>query len=453
MNTLESELSYTRETLQSAIEELQTSNEELQATNEELVASNEELQSTNEELHSVNEELYTVNAELQRKISELRELNADMQHFLESTDVGTMFLDANLRIRKYTPKIASVFHIQPQDVGRSIRHFSHSLQRASLLKEIELALLEGIVVEDEVRDGEGTTFFLRILPYRAASGGDSSDSLLGVLPAGRIEGVVVSLTDISALDRVRSRLRQLSAIVESSDDAIIGQSPDGTITTWNRGAERLYGYPAGEVIGRNITILAPDSAAAQIRSFLERVKRGERIEHAETMRVRKDRSLMDVSVSISPIHDSDGRICGASAIVRDVAQLRNAEREVAEREAHIRLLLDSTAEAIIGIGPDGLCSFVNPACVRMLGYNSAEELIGRHIHRIFHLFNTTGNTHSDEECPIFRRAAYRTGYALRSGTAVACGRIEIPLGILELPDPARNSGGRSGGDVPRHHRP
>src|SRR5262249_22213272 len=136
LTTLEGELSYTRETLQATIEELQTSNEELQATNEELVASNEELQSTNEELHSVNEELYTVNAELQRKIAELRELNADMQHFLESTDVGILFLDRNLCIRKYTPKLASVFHIQEQDSGRSIRHFSHTLKRPELVEDI-----------------------------------------------------------------------------------------------------------------------------------------------------------------------------------------------------------------------------------------------------------------------------------------------------------------------------
>jgi two-component system CheB/CheR fusion protein len=402
MDTLESELSYTRETLQSTIEELQTSNEELQATNEELVASNEELQSTNEELHSVNEELYTVNAELQRKIAELRELNADMQHFLESTDAGTLFLDANLRIRKYTPKIASVFHIQTQDVGRSIRHFSHSLQRPTLLQDIDLALQEGIAIEDEVRDGEGTTFFLRILPYRAAAGGDSADSLVGIRSAGRIEGVVLSLTDISALDRVRSKVRQLSAIVESSDDAIIGQTLDGTVMTWNRGAERLYGYMPEEVIGRSIAVLAPRSGSEQIPALLEAVKRGERIEHAETMRVRKDGALLDVSVSISPIYDSEGKISGASAIVRDVAQLRKAQREVMEREAHIRLLLESTAEAIIGVGPDGLCSFVNPSCVRMLGFVSTDELIGRHIHRIFHFIGTNGTAHTEEECPIYR---------------------------------------------------
>src|SRR5205085_12382351 len=187
IETLEGELRYAKENLQATVEELETANEELQATNEELVASNEELQSTNEELHSVNEELYTVNAELQRKNAELRELNVDMQHFLESTDVGTVFLDRNLGIRKYTPRIASVFHIQPQDIGRSIRHFSHSLKRSSLQDEIERALADGIITEDEVRDLDGTTFFLRILPYRAPNR-EEGNPMLGALRTSRIEG-------------------------------------------------------------------------------------------------------------------------------------------------------------------------------------------------------------------------------------------------------------------------
>jgi two-component system CheB/CheR fusion protein len=234
LNTLEADLSYTRETLQATTEELQTSNEKIQATNEELVASNEKHQSTNEELHSVNEELYTVNAELQRKIAELRELNADMQHFLESTDVGILFLDRNLYIRKYTPKITSVFHIQPQDSGRSIRHLSHSLRRPTLLEDIERALTEGVITEDEVRDSDGTTFFLRIFPYRSSRGGaDAQDPRLGYIP-GNIEGVVMSLTDTSALERVRARLRQMSAIVESCEDAIIGTTLEGAITARRR---------------------------------------------------------------------------------------------------------------------------------------------------------------------------------------------------------------------------
>jgi two-component system CheB/CheR fusion protein len=401
LNTLEAELSYTRETLQSTIEELQTSNEELQATNEELVASNEELQSTNEELHSVNEELYTVNAELQRKIAELRELNADMQHFLESTDVGTLFLDRNLCIRKYTPKIASVFHIQQQDVGRSIRHFSHNLKRPTLLEDIERALRDGVAIEDEVRDGDGTTFFLRILPYRGTVSGESPDGLLGTRTLGSIEGVVLSVTDISALERVRSRLRQMSAIVESSEDAIIGSTLEGVMTTWNRGAERLYGYSADEAIGQHISVLAPPGHEREIEAMFESLRRGERIEQSDTMRIRRDGTPIDVSVTISPVLDSEGRIIGASAIGRDVTQLRKAERDVAEREARIRLLLDSTAEGIIGLGPDGVCTFVNPACVRLLGYKSADELTGQHIHALIHPHNGDSNSHLEKDCPIY----------------------------------------------------
>src|SRR5262249_6699941 len=107
VRNLEAELSYSRESLQASVEELEASNEELQATNEELVASNEELQSTNEELHSVNEELYTVNAEYQKKIFELVELNTDFKHLLDAADFGILFLDANLRIRKFTPKMSA----------------------------------------------------------------------------------------------------------------------------------------------------------------------------------------------------------------------------------------------------------------------------------------------------------------------------------------------------------
>src|SRR5262249_39723933 len=164
--TLEPELAYTRETLQATIEELETSNEEMQATNEELIASNEELQSTNEELHSVNEELYTVNAEYQQKIVELKELNTDLAHLLEGTDVGTVFLDRELRIRRFTSQIARVFRFQLYDIGRRISDFSHNIERPQLMEEIEQVRATGAVVEDEVRDRGSVPYFLRVLPYR-----------------------------------------------------------------------------------------------------------------------------------------------------------------------------------------------------------------------------------------------------------------------------------------------
>jgi two-component system CheB/CheR fusion protein len=326
MSALETELAYTKETLQATIEELETSNEEMQATNEELVASNEELQSTNEELHSVNEELYSVNAEYQQKIAELKELNADIQHLLEGTDVGTLFLDRDLRIRRFTPRIASVFHIVEHDVGRQISDFSHNIERRSLMEDIERARRDGAMLEAPVRDRHGTPYFLRILPYRVAAGRDG-DAAGRRSDGAPIQGVVLTLTDITALDKARSKLAQLSAIVESCDDAIVGKALDGTVTSWNRGAERLYGYTADEAIGQNVRMLmnAPDG---ELERYLDMIRRGEKVEHVQSVRVRKDGSRFEVSLTISPIWDHDGELVGVSAIARDVTPLVVAQREL-----------------------------------------------------------------------------------------------------------------------------
>jgi two-component system CheB/CheR fusion protein len=340
METLETELAYTRETLQATIEELETSNEEMQATNEELVASNEELQSTNEELHSVNEELYTVNAEYQQKIIELKELNADMQHLLEGTDVGTVFLDRELRIRRYTARIASVFRIQPDDIGRRIIDFSHNIVRPTLMEDIERVRSSGMTVEDEVRDREGTPFLLRILPYRVQRTHDGK-----VTEPMPIDGVVLTLTDVSSLAKARARLAELSAIVESSEDAIIAKTLDGTVVHWNRGAERLYGYSADEMVGKNMRVVEAPECAGVTDRMIARVRAGEKVEQAHVVHVRKDGTRIDVSKTLSMIHDASGKLAYVSSIGRDITALMMAQRNAEESQQKIKALLDSTAEA------------------------------------------------------------------------------------------------------------
>jgi two-component system, chemotaxis family, CheB/CheR fusion protein len=337
LSSLESELQYTRETLQATIEELETSNEEMQATNEELVASNEELQSTNEELHSVNEELYTVNAEYQHKIGELKELNTDMAHLLEGTDCGTVFLDRELRIRRFTSRIASVFRFQQHDIGRRIGDFSHNIERETLMDEIAGALHKGRVIEDEVRDRDGTPYFLRILPYRVVTRGNGAHDQLP------IEGVVLTLTDMTALDKARTRVEQLSAIVEWSDDAIMGLDLDGTITSWNRGAERCYGYTATEAIGKNARLLMAPGTAEALQTYLRQIANGERVEHASSMSLRKDGTLTDVSVMLSPIF-SRAKVAGAAAIARDIRMLSQTQRALEEEQRKVKGLLQRREE-------------------------------------------------------------------------------------------------------------
>lgn len=401
---LEAELASTRETLQSAVEEQQTSNEELQATNEELVASNEELQSTNEELHSVNEELHTVNSEYQNKIEELRELNTDMQHLLEGADNGTLFLDGSLRIRKFTPRLAGLFHLRAEDVGRSIRDFSHDLERPTLMEDFEQALEEGVTVEGEVRDVHDVTYFMRILPYRP-----SGKPAIGHWePAGEelserdgtIRGLMLTLTDISALDRARSRVRQLSAIVESSEEAILSEDLNGIIESWNRGAERLYGYSPSEAVGRSVHLLVPDRGRAESDQFLGKIRNGELVDHVETTRVRKDGTEVAVSVTISPVLNKDGVVVGASEIARDMTELRAVQREAQRRQKQIRLLLDSTAEAIFGVDLEGTCTFANPACARMLGYDDPKALVGRQVHDVIRPVRSDGSRYARRRSPI-----------------------------------------------------
>jgi two-component system CheB/CheR fusion protein len=407
VQTLEEELTYTKEHLQSAIQEHEAANEELQATNEELIAANEELQSTNEELHSVNEELYTVNAEYQKKNVELQELNDDMEHLLNGTDVGTMFLDRQLCIRKFTPRIADTFRVIAQDIGRPLRTFTHDLQYPTLMADIEQVLKEGTVVEAQTWDRRQRCYFLRILPYRARR---RSDSVMPQPdPIAPPDGVVLTLTDISPLEQARAKLAQLSAIVESSDDAIIGKTVDGIITSWNNGACRLYGYDASETIGRHSSLLYPPGRKDEIEAVLAQVRDGRSVERLETTRMRKDGTMVDVSVTFSPIYNSVNAITGISAISRDITQLIRARQEIAEREERIRLLLDSTAEAIYGIDLSGVCIFCNSACARLLGYESPSALIGKQMHPIVHHSKADGTPSSPEQSPIYQAMRHREG--------------------------------------------
>lgn len=312
IHALEQELGHTRENLQAMIEEQESSNEELQATNEELVASNEELQSTNEELHSVNEELYTVNAEYQHKIEELTQVTADLENLLLAMDVGILFLDRNLCIRRFTPRVGKIFNLLPQDIGRPITGFTNQLDEP-LIQSLQHVLDNGEPIEKEIHDRDGNCYFLRILSYR-------------ISPAAH-DGVLLSLIDISPLKTAEARFQHLSAIVECSADAIVGKDLDGKIVSWNHGAEAMYGYTADEVVGQSARILYPPESADQFDVVLKSIREAKASTN-EHQRQRKDGTVIDVQHTLSPIRDSSGRLVGASGIARDITARKQAERDI-----------------------------------------------------------------------------------------------------------------------------
>ncbi|MBL7210455.1 MAG: PAS domain S-box protein [Candidatus Omnitrophica bacterium] len=143
---------------------------------------------------------------------------------------------------------------------------------------------------------------------------------------GNIIGVVLIFRDVTSRRKNEEEMRRLASIVESSDDAIIGKVLDGTLVSWNRGAERLYGYSAKEAIGKNIKFLLPADRKDEFNDIIERIKKGERIERFETVRVKKDGGQIDVSLTISPIYNSIGKVIGASAIARDISAAKSLSR-------------------------------------------------------------------------------------------------------------------------------
>ena len=143
--------------------------------------------------------------------------------------------------------------------------------------------------------------------------------------------VAVTFADITERKRAEEVRERLAAVVESSDDAIIGKTLDGTITTWNRGAEKVFGYSSSEAVGKPIQMLVPPERANEEPDILARVERGESVEHFETVRVRKDGKGIDVSVTISPIRDSSGAIVGVSKVARDISERKRAEQRLADK--------------------------------------------------------------------------------------------------------------------------
>jgi PAS domain S-box-containing protein len=168
----------------------------------------------------------------------------------------------------------------------------------------------------------------------------------------------------------------LSSIVDSSNDAIIGKTLDGIITSWNRGAERIYGYRAEEVIGKPISILAPEDRAGEIPSILKRIRQGERVEHYESERLTNDNRRINVSITISPIRDTSGKIVGASTIARDITVVEQVRQAQQESESRAQALFLAAAQAILIVDAAGKIVMVNPATQAMFGY-SLDELLGK----------------------------------------------------------------------------
>jgi len=245
-------------------------------------------------------------------------------------------------------------------------------------------------------------------------------------------------TDMASLSFERGPSDQasslLAAIVDSSDDVIISKNLDGIITSWNPAAQRVLGYSAGEAIGSHITLIIPKDRLPEEKSIIARVRRGERLEHFDTVRQRKDGTLIDLSLTISPVRDSSGRIVGASKVAREITDRKRAERSTALLAA----IVDSSDDAIVSKTLDGIVTSWNKSAERMFGYRP-EEVIGKHITLII------PRDRLDEEASIIERLRrgeriehFRTVRRRKDGQLV-----DVSLTISPVRDSAGNIVGAS----------
>jgi PAS domain S-box-containing protein len=364
---LERELRAKEEYLQTTVEELETANEELKSTNEELQSMNEELQSTNEELEtskeelqSVNEELVTVNTELQQKIDQLSRLNNDMNNLLASTGIGTVFVDMQKCILRFTPAITRVINLIQTDVGRPLSHIASNLVNYENLEQDTQEVLDSLVTrESEVQTKNGLWFLMRILPYRTAE--------------NVIEGVVITFVEITKQkmlqDSCSEKEQIFKSVVENSDSLIWSIDANYKLIIGNsaffENVRRTYHreVKTGEKMPPE---WLPQPSNDEWKARYQRALEGESFKEEVITSIFGELSAF--VYAFSPIVEGDDHVMGVSCNGRDVSdRLRTGEAL-----RHLAAMKHDASDAIILHDLKGLILDWNQAAIKLFGWSDAE---------------------------------------------------------------------------------
>ncbi len=255
-----------------------------------------------------------------------------------------------------------------------------------------------------LRNGETIDHYKTV---RRRKDGRLIDVELTVSPVRSADGTIIGASkivrDVTERKLVKRRMAELqsllSLIVASSDDAILSKDLDGTITSWNRAAERMFGYTADEMIGSSILRIIPDERHAEEAAILSKLRRGERVEHYETLRRKKDGRLFDISITVSPLTDQDGNIIGASKIARDISEQKLAQQALHDSEERWRVTLESIGDAVIATDSAAVVTFANAVAGEIVG-RSVADMVGRPLKEVFKILNE--KTHGQVDCPVNR---------------------------------------------------
>lgn len=309
---LENELKQTKEDLQAAVEELETSNEELQSSNEELISSNEELQSTNEELQSLNEELHTVNSEHQLKIRELEELNDDLNNYFRGTDIGQVFLDSNLIVRKFTPAVKNQVNLIETDIGRPISHLSYNIKQKGFIEDIQQVIKTSQPLLREIEARNGRYYLMKVIPYLRQD--------------KTTDGAVVTFVDIS---QVKGLNNLLEGVLDSSLNGIMafelvyekGKIVDLEWNLVNQSAKAILGREGVSLIGKCLSKELPEFKKGGLFTKIKKVAETGKTLHTEILFEGNENHQWLELIAV-PIEN------GIALTIIDISEKKSAEDEL-----------------------------------------------------------------------------------------------------------------------------
>jgi two-component system CheB/CheR fusion protein len=376
-------------------EELKASNEELQAMNEELRSAAEELETGKEELQSINEELLTVNQELKVKIEELSQSNNDFQNLMNSTAIGTLFLDRALRVKLFTPHARAIINLQASDVGRPLADITNQFTEGDLLADIENVLERLQTIEREIETRDKRWFLMRALPYRTTE--------------DHISGVVLTFLDITARHRQEETSRTLARNLEQQtrifnatltaiSDFVYTLDRDGRFLFANQPLLDLLEITPEEIVGKNFYDLNyPPDLAAKLHKQIQQVFDTKEAVRDETPFTSRAGVNGFYEYIFAPVVAADSNtvdfIAGST---RDVTHRKNIELALRESEDRLHLTMESVTDyAILTMDTEGRFSSWNVGAERIFGYTE-EEILGQHSAIIFTPEDRAAGAHEAE---------------------------------------------------------
>ncbi len=276
--------------------------------------------------------------------------------------IDSKTLDGN--ITTWNPAAEQMYGYSADEIlGKNISMLSHP-DRPEEMDEIL----------QKIRNGERVEHYETV---RVRKDGRRISISLTVSPILDTTGKVVGVSSIArdVTERTGATKTLLASIVNSSDDAIDSKTLDGIITSWNPAAEQMYGYSADEILGKNISILSHPDRPEEMAEILEKIRNGGRVEHYETVRVRKDGKTISISLTVSPILDETGKIVGVSSISRDITERKRADEQLRAASQYARSLIEASLDPLVTISPEGKITDVNEATIKVTGI-SREKLIG-----------------------------------------------------------------------------